>query len=405
MLLPPILEVFVVWHPDDEVGKFVSEALTEHFHSTAFSGLAGGAVEVYVRSERWERPDGPPRPLAFVEHWPHGLPNAQFTAVVPIFGTGLARAFASEPDWRTYIESIFSADGQDGVGIYPIYSPDSDLSRTELFKVGGAPQALQRESATDKSVLCRELSQAIAQRLNSDNGIPKTIKVFISHTKHHSLEEDSDGTKLFEEVRKVIMKMHLDDFFDASDLQPGSDWAEQLDREASQCALLMVRTDLYAGRDWTQREVLTAKTHDLPIVGLYALRSGEERGSFLMDHIPTVPCNLDDPEPGITKALNRIVDEALKRSLWLGQSVYLKERGFDWLPVHSPEPITVAPWLRKHQVEHPNDDHVWVIHPDPPLGAKEHDVIVDLCLLAGFSDKVDIFTPRTFATRGGKLPS
>jgi hypothetical protein len=406
MPVPPILEVFLVWHPSDDVGKAAADVLAAHFHSASFSGLAGGAVELYVRSEGWEREGGAPRPLAFMSPWPHGLPEAQFTAVVPVMGVGMARAFANDSGWKAYLEAIFDADGKKGVGVYPLRDPGAQIQQTALSLASQKFQALAEECSSDAAMLCRELSQAIAQRLSSEDGERDRIKVFISHTKHHSFEEqDTDGQHLFERVRDVIRTTRLAEFFDASDLQPGSHWEQTLDSEAGRCALLMVRTDRYAGREWTQREVLVAKKHGVPVVGLHALRSGEDRGSFIMDHVPTLPCNLDNPEPDITKALNRVVDEALKRALWKAQTVYMTADGFDWLPVHAPEPVTAGPWLRQHQQERPGDKHVWVIHPDPPLGPKERDVIVELCALAGFSDKVDIFTPRTFAARGGTLPS
>ena len=50
-MVPPILEIFVVWHPEDREGEAVADQFVEHFHGTTFSGLIGGAVEIYVRSE------------------------------------------------------------------------------------------------------------------------------------------------------------------------------------------------------------------------------------------------------------------------------------------------------------------------------------------------------------------
>ena len=407
MPLPPILEVFVVWHPDDaDLGQKTADTLTSHFHSPTFSGLAGGAVEVYTRSEGWEREFGAPRPLGFMEPWPHGLPSAEFTAVVPILGTGLARAYDDDEGWREYIDAVLENNGKSGVGVYPVRDPDADISNSRMASAVGSVQTLHEKSATEGSTLCRDLSQAIAQNISRRSGTLTPIKVFVSHTKHHSPDElDTDGEVLFEKVRQILRSTHLDEFFDASDLQPGHRWEEVLISEAGRCALLMVRTDKYAGREWTQREVLIAKNHDLPIVVLYALRSGEERGSFLMDHLPALPCNLDDPEPDIIKALNRIVEESLKRELWLAQTVYMTEHGFDWLPVHAPEPVTAGGWLRLHQVEQPEDDHVWIVHPDPPLGSSERELVVELCALAGYTEQVEIFTPRTFAARGGRLPS
>lgn len=408
MPLPPILEIFVVWHPDDyECGEFVSAALMDHFHSATFAGLAGGAVEVYSRSEGWESPDGPPRPLAINEPWPYGLPKAQFTAVVPILGAGMDRAFLRDAGWRSYLKSIFDANPKSdpNLGVFPLRDPEARLTGPDFIDAVRRPQALHADSAADPSVLCRELSQAIAQQLNDRRGDQGRIRVFVSHTKHASLETDSQGSMVFKQVRQVIASTHLGAFFDAADLQPGTDWEEELDAEAGRCALLMVRTDEYAGREWTQREVHVAKSRDVPIVGLYALRDGEERGSFLMDHVPTVACDLNHPELGITTALGRLVDEALKSELWRFQSVYLQDKGFDWVPVHSPEPVTAVPWLQAHKTLYRDDARIRIIHPDPPLGPREHQVLVDLCRLAGFAGEIGIFTPRTFAARGGELSS
>ncbi len=405
-VLPPILEVFVVWHPDDALGEAAADALSTHFHGAAFAGLAGGAVEVYVRSEPWVSPGGPPRPMPFQGSLPYGLRPAQFTAVVPVLGTHLARAVDEDNGWRRYIETIAAADHRDGVGVYCLRDTESPLDGTALDEILSRRQALPKESVGDAAAMCRELSQAVAQRLDSDGGPPRRVTVFISHTKHHSIaEDDEDGPRLFERVRALIGGTRLGEFFDAHELQSGEDWRAALDDAASTSALLIVRTDRYAGREWTQREVLDAKLYDMPAVTLYALREGEARGSFLMDHLPAIPCHPDDPDGAITTALNRLVDEALKRALWRAQTVYLEQDGFDWLPAHAPEPATVAPWLRGHGGKDPGDRHVWVIHPDPPLGPKEREVVVELCALAGFEHDVDILTPRTFAARGGQLRS
>ncbi|WP_264020104.1 hypothetical protein, partial [Mycobacterium kubicae] len=62
MPVPPILDVYVVWHPGDVVGEDVFRRLHRHFHSETYSGLAGGAVEVYGRSAAWEPGSSAPRP-------------------------------------------------------------------------------------------------------------------------------------------------------------------------------------------------------------------------------------------------------------------------------------------------------------------------------------------------------
>lgn len=404
MPIPPILDVFVVWHPDDKIGAERFADLHQHFHGPAFSGLAGGAVEVYARSEPWMSV-GAPRPLGIETPLGVGLPAAQFNAIVPVIDTSLVRAVANPTNgWGAYAREIAALHQRTGVGVYPVIADGLEWGRTAIYKILGQCQALPGEVNADSGLFGREVAQAITQRIQQEEGLPTRLKVFVSHTKRQSLEEAArSGPAIFERVRERILRTHLSTFFDAQEIQPGDDWEKTLEDGAASSALLMVRTDVYAGRDWTQREVHTAKRSGMPVVCMYALTSGEERGSFLMDHVPSVVCDLTDPDPGIELALNRLVDEALKNTLWRAQTSYLSEDGFDWLPAQSPEPTTLAPWLAEHHETQPDDRHLWVIHPDPPLGRAERDVLLQLCTVAGYEVDVDIFTPRTFAARGGAL--
>lgn len=404
LLVPPILDVFVVWHPDDVGGAERLSELHEHFHGPAYSGLAGGAIEVYARSAAWAA-TGAPRPIDFEIDSSTGVPTAQFKVIVPVLGANLARAVVDDPGWAAYITLIASKHETDGVAVFPLRVGDFSLPGTRLADLIGVPQPLPPDSWDDAKVLARELGLAITQWLLRGSGEPERVRVFVSHTKYRSLVErdDEDGAVLFERVRREILRTRLDNFFDAQAIQTGAEWEPVLEEQASTSALLMVRTDAYAGREWTQREVLAAKRHSMPLVCMYAIKGGEDRGSFLMDHVPTVPCDLSHPKRGIRAALGRLVDECLKRALWTAQTQYLAAQGFDWAPTHAPEPVTLMPWLAKHRDENPNDNHVWIIHPDPPLGLREREVVEELCALAGFVEDVDVLTPRTFAIRGGRV--
>lgn len=407
MLIPPILDVFVVWHPGDKIGAERFHELHEHFHSPAFSGLAGGAVEVYARSEPWT-PGGAPRPLGLDAPLGTGLPRAQFNAIVPVIDTHLMRAVADEADaWNGYLREIANLNEQPGVGVYPVVATGLRWNNSTVEDILGGIQTLPPEVNDDRGLFGRELAQAITQHIHRERNLPERLKVFVSHTKLQSPDEAARSRPaVFELVRNHIQESHLSAFFDAHSIQPGSDWKQTLEENSARGALLMIRTDVYAGREWTQREVHTAKRSGMPLVCMYALTAGEERGSFLMDHIPSVVCNLDDPGPGIKVALDRLVNEALKNTLWQAQTSYLAEDGFDWLPAQSPEPITLIPWLDEHRAEHADDHRLWVIHPDPPLGYAERHALLQLCTVAGYDkEQVDILTPRTFAARGGALTS
>jgi hypothetical protein len=332
--IPPILDVFVVWHPDDKTGAERFTDLHEHFHSPAFSGLAGGAVEVYARSEPWKPGASAPRPLGIDAPLADGLSVAQFNAIVPVIDTNLARAVSdSSHDWGDYIRQIEALNQRAGVGVYPVVANGFPWDNTLIKEIFGRHQTLPPAVNGDSGLFGRELAQAITQRIQEEEGLPTRLKVFVSHTKRRSSEETArSGPAVFELVREHILQTHLTTFFDAQDIQVGDEWEKVLEDEAANGALLMVRTDVYAGRDWTQREVRTAKRSGMPVVCMYALTGGEERGSFLMDHVPSVVCDLADPNPGIDLALNKLVDEALKNTLWRAQTSYLLKDGFDWLP-------------------------------------------------------------------------
>ena len=403
-VLPPVLEIYVVWHPDDTEGGRLAEWLLEHFRGTPYAGLVGGAVDVYTRSVPWGAGSDAPRPLPFQVPLPHNLPAARVTAVVPVVGARLARAVEDEGSgWRAYLKDMRAAaeTSPAPIGVFPVRLRGS-VDR-ELERLLGDLQQLDRVSAEDPATLCRELSQSIAQLVNDPFG--DRLTVFISHTKRHSPAEEPDYVDdLVARVRETIGATHLRTYFDAADVQPGSEWDEELRSSAASSALLAIRTDLYAGREWCQREFVIAKQSGMPIVTLNAVRRREERGSFLMDHVPTVRCDDGDEEArrrSIEDALNLLVDGALRRAIWGVQKDELGSRGIEWAPLHAPEPATAIPWLLENRTRVKEDGRILVMHPDPPLGPDERDVIDKLFEIAGANAQIDVVTPRTYASRGG----
>jgi TIR domain len=409
-LIPPILEVFVLWHPDDPAGKRVADALLEHFHGTAFSGLVGGAVEVYTRSAAWDGQGGPPRPVPFMEALPNGLQPAAVTVVVPVLGVQLARAAQHDERWLRYLEEmVASAQASPNAEVFSLVADSEAMSPGgQLARLFASRQSLDKAGVTDRSVLCRDLGHSIAGFV--DGQPDRQLRVFVSHTKRYSPAEVADEvSRLVGHVRTAIGDTHLLAFFDEADLQPGMTWQDELIAAAESSALLVVRTDLYASREWCQKEVLAAKRADMPVVVLQALHTGEERGCFLMDHVPSVavrtPESPENQPASIDDALNKLVDEALKRSLWRQQRERLAAYGFDWLPANAPEPATLAHWLRTSHMPWPAKDKLFVMHPDPPLGTAELAAIDDLVAIAAAGPlDIEILTPRTFASRGGQTP-
>ncbi|WP_155773920.1 TIR domain-containing protein [Rhodovulum sp. MB263] len=417
-MLPPIIEVFIVWHPQDTSGLQTADAIFKHFmHGPTFSGVIGGGIQVSFRSTPWEGSGTAPRPIYNSAHpAPNGIRPARFTVIVPLLGTELAASVEDETSsWCRYIAALQEdqARAPGEIGIYPFLLSGGATNGTKLgdilggyqFVAAGRPEQL---GESQLSMLCRDLTQGIAQLVSPDE--MDRLTTFISHTKRHSSSEGEDVDALVDLVREVIGNTRLREYFDASDLQPGSDWDAELRGNASQSAMLAIRTDLYASRSWCQREIALAKTNGMPVIMMDAIGFGEERGSFLMDHVPRVAVRKVDgrwQKRDVYRALNLLVDECLKRALWLHQKDLSGERpelDIAWWAPHAPEPLTLLHWIGSQLasgVLREAEGALRILHPDPPLGEAEREVLQEYAKSTQLGRDIDIMTPRQLATRGG----
>ncbi len=208
----------------------MADRLIDHFHGTAFSGLVGGAIEVFVRSEGWtRRPTDAPRPLPYVEALPHGIPEAELTVVVPVLGVEIARAVEDDGPWRAYIQRLregAEARASD-ICVLPVRLPTA-VSEGALYDTIGDIQSIDPGDA-----LCRDVAQAIAQFAQADAPAPEGV----SQPHQARWARRCARTTLVRRVREAILDTKLEEFFDAQDLQPGTDWSAELLAEAATGAL------------------------------------------------------------------------------------------------------------------------------------------------------------------------
>lgn len=401
-----------MFHPDDTEGLELAKVVFEHFHGTVFSGLIGGSVEVYVRSASWSEGTCAPRPISFPgAEGTNGVAASHAVAVVPIVSLPLAREVEKKGGWYDYLSDVVSRSqgASDRVGVFPIVVGEGDTSKSALADIFSslqyiaAPSGLSDEEPLEQ-LACRDLVQGIVQMLR---GPTSRLTVFISHTRRES-DDEEDVPELIRLVREIIAETRLKSFFDASDLQPGRDWDATLRDRAADSALLAVRTDLYASRSWCQREMLIAKRAGMPVVILDSLGYGEERGSFIMDHVARIPVRADGQswsKEDIRRGLNLLVDESLKREIWtLHRSLVSFDSGLnvDWWAPHAPEPVTLSSWLLGEGAAALKEDEIVILHPDPPLGEDEMSSLLQVVALAGHEGDLVITTPRGLASRGGQ---
>ena len=461
---PTVLDIYVVWHPKDKCGRNVFDRLVSHYHSAHFSGLAGSAIEVFSRSLPLTPETETPCPIATRDgQVGHGIDNTDisdrrtpantaspFTVIIPVIGRHMiSAAHDNNSKWASYLRSLCTvrdaalASHSPHLLVVPIISTKGlNTSGEVISSLTNRQGMVLHGDAYAPGALTRDVGQAIVQRLLwkqtgmlSSSESPR-LRVFISHARGDIPANDLTGNTpqgVIAKVKAIAQQTRLDTFFDVYDIQADSEWNSSIRERARTSALLMVRTDNYSSREWTQREVFEAKQAGMPIVCLSALNAGESRGSFLLDHVPTIACpqipkgwappegtQAEDPvDEAIVAALNRLVDEALKFALWrcqeipahvnlakanTTQSTSKNHPGFDCAPPTAPEPTVLLKFIQEHRQTYGNDKHLWLIHPDPPLLPAEQDFLVDLCVQAGYEKgQVYLMTPRSFFAAGGVL--
>ena len=146
----------------------------------------------------------------------------------------------------------------------------------------------------------------------------------------------------------------------------------------------------------------------MPVVTLDALGFGEERGSFLMDHVPRIPTRKSEGQwrhNDIARALNLLTNECLKREIWIKQQ-HLANRdasiAVDWWSPHAPELLTLLAWIEHLQSSETSGGRpMTILHPDPLLGHDELRTLQSFAKSSKLDLGIDVMTPRLLAMRGG----
>lgn len=128
--------------------------------------------------------------------------------------------------------------------------------------------------------------------LNDDfqsKGIGKdnALKLFLSHTK-----DGENGIILANALKAFIDNSSMRNFFDATDIAPGYRFDEEIINSIRQSTLIAIHTDSYSSRYWCQREIISAKDNDRPILAVDSIEEFEDRRFPFATNIPGIHINL-----------------------------------------------------------------------------------------------------------------
>jgi len=215
-------------------------------------------------------------------------------------------------------------------------------------------QALLRgQRIEDGSLLAIALMQeCVAWLRGADVDEPvEAFKVFVSHAK-------ADGTHLAKRMISALeSEWRIKGFFDARDIPPGSEWSEVLVESAGRSAMLVLQTDVYAEREWCQREIAIAKRNDVPILVVNVLLKGESRSFPYLGNLPTL--RMEQGAPDDAAVVAALVEECLRIENFKAQAALMPAPVGTRYSARAPELVTLLPTDQR------------IVYPDPPLSRAE----------------------------------
>ena len=223
------------------------------------------------------------------------------------------------------------------------------------------------------------------------------LRLFISHAK-------LDGLPLAYALKGQIEALGwLQNFYDAKDLPPGSDWQKELERGVGSSLIVILRTEAYDGRYWCQQEVLWADEYATPAVLVDARTNlNHPAGTLPLDRIPTVRI----PDGNLMRILFLALREGLRFLLFMRRIEQLKADGQLPSPLELRAfsyPPSMAALLRACRAlagsKEPASTPRMILYPDPPLRSGSYEAAQ--ALVASYAPGARLLTPQGLAATPG----
>ncbi len=208
-----------------------------------------------------------------------------------------------------------------------------------------------------------------------EKGRDSSISLFLSHAKR-----GGTGLRIAQAIKKYIDDSNLKRFFDATEISPGFSFSEEIEKYIPLSTMIAISSDEYSSRYWCQREVLSAKRAQRPILVVDCLEDYEDRVFPASSNVPCVHVSPDDStsEKDILRILSSAMLETIRHEYVLRSLEFYQNQG--WISegcVLSPRPPEVRQVLSLG-----NSGPVSICYPEPPLYEEECDWLLGLNLEA-----------------------
>lgn len=229
-----------------------------------------------------------------------------------------------------------------------------------------------------------------------DKGTDTSLKLFLSHAK-----QDEQGVNLATEIKRFIDKTNIQRFFDATDISPGFTFDDEIKNHLKESTVIAIGSDKYSSRYWCQREILTAKELDRPIVFVDSLEHYEDRVFPASVNIPNIHISHDKSvrDKEILRILISVFLETIR--FYHAKKLLKYYQKQDWINGKSeifarpPEIFQITKLLHEREKENKEFETLYICYPEPAVYPEEVSWVnhFETTMDGKTKNKIEVVTP------------
>lgn len=210
-------------------------------------------------------------------------------------------------------------------------------------------------------------------------GSDSALKIFLSHAK------DNDcGIKIAEELKNWLDNSPMQEFFDTYSIGKGYKFDEEIEGHIKDSTMLLINSDKYTSRYWCQREILSAKRNERPMLEVDVLKAGMDRSFPYGANIPVI--RIKDADALSDQEKLRIMTAVLVETV---QFYYTKKKlegmgnfGYPRIKIccRPPELLDLEKIIVKNEIQYDA-----ILYPGPPVYEEEAQYLENM--------GIKVFTP------------
>lgn len=373
------LAIVFVWHPEDAGdAKPLYDACIELLSRDSNRPFSRSLnIPVFHQTSKGDRPPA------------HLELNAAITLYMPFLSMNVVGC----QKWRSYVESIpldsenkITPIGLDGTS----YNTKGNIEGLNFIRASDYLGDLK-----NKNLILSILHEIYRHALNESAeeltlGTESAIEIFLSHAK-----DAGCGMALAQALKALIDQGKFDNFFDANDIGAGKAFDTEILGHIRKSTIVAMHSDIYSSRYWCQREIISAKVEDRPIVAIDLIDEYEDRRFPNGSNVPylRVPCqeDLTFDDSILLKILIFAILETIRYNY---SKLLLKQAQVaGWFPSEaflSSRPPEASSYNLARNASGPSraEDRIDFVYPEPPVYAEELEHLKEY--------NCNAFTPLTY---------